>query len=277
MGTSLLGALIAAIRPSRVRPSIALAETAAPGRRLGVVRTGLGLLLVAAGIVLSVLISGLDAEQADQIGLFVMLSMCVGAGLLGPALLRVFAPLARLAGPAGVLAADNVAIRARALSGALVPLTLAIAFAAVIVLRHTTIVHVTGVAEAPADLWTDYSGTSVYAAFAAVAALNTLITVVLARRRDLAVAQLAGGTRARVLGVVVCEALLVTGTALLVAAGVAAATVLPLLHTALGTWTPWLPPSYLVAGVLGVAALVLTGMVLPAALAMRRRPVEVIG
>jgi putative ABC transport system permease protein len=277
VGTSLLGALIAAIRPSRVRPSVALAETAAPRRRIGVVRTGLGLVLVAGGIVLSVVISGFGAQQADDLGIFVMLAMCVGAGMLGPALLRVFAPLARLGGPAGILAADNVAVQAKALSGALVPLTLATAFAAVIVLRHTTVAHVTGATEAPADLWTDYSGTAVYTAFAAVAALNTLITVVLARRRELAVTQLAGGTRGRVLGVVICEALLVTGTALLVAAGVAAATIVPLLHTALGTWTPWLPASYLVAGVLGVAGLVLAAMVVPAALSMRRPPVEVAG
>jgi putative ABC transport system permease protein len=53
-------------------------------------------------------------------------------------------------------------------------------------------------------------------------------------------------------------------------------TVLPLLHTALGTWSPWLPASYLAAGVLGVAVLVVGGMAVPAALAMRRPPVEVV-
>jgi putative ABC transport system permease protein len=189
----------------------------------------------------------------------------------------VFAPAARVFGATGRLAADNLAVRAKALSGALVPLTLAIAFGAVKVLSHTTTAHVTGVSEPAADLWTDYSGTSVYVAFAAVAALNTLITVVLAGRRDLAVAQLAGGTRGRVLGVVICEALLVTGTALLVAAVVAGTTLLPMLHSALGTWMPWMPAHYLAAGVLGVAALVLAGTALPAALAMRRPPIEVAG
>lgn len=144
-------------------------------------------------------------------------------------------------------------------------------------LTHTTTTHVTGVAERAADLWTEYSGTAVYTAFAAVAALNTLITVILSRRRDLAVAQLAGGTRTRVLGVVVCEALLVTGTGLLLAAAVAGTTLLPLLHTALGTWWPWMPARYLVVGVAGVAVLVLAGTAVPAALAMRRPPIEVVG
>jgi putative ABC transport system permease protein len=259
-----------------VRPAVALAESAAPRRRVGVVRTLLGLILVAGGVVLSFVISGLGADQADQGGLFVMLAMCLGAGLLGPALLRVAAPFARLLGPAGVLAADNLAVRAKSYSGALVPLTLAAAFAGVKVAQLSTVTHVTGTSPAPADLWLEYSGTSVYTAFAAVAALNTLITVVLSRRRDLAVVRLAGATRARALGVVICEALTVTGTGLVVAAAVAATTLLPLLHTSLGTWVPWMPATYWVTGVLAVAALVLAGTAVPAALAMRRPPIEAV-
>jgi putative ABC transport system permease protein len=277
VGTSLIGALIAAVRPSRVRPAVALAETAVPRRRVGVVRTAVGVILVCGGIGLSASLVGRTAEVADQAGFFVMLSMCVGAGFLGPALLTMAAPVARLFGDVGRLAADNVGVRAKALSGALVPLTLAVAFAAVKVASYTTRVHVTGDAGSAADRWLEYSGTAVYTAFAAVAALNTLITLLLARRRDLAVTQLAGGTRRRTLAVVFCEALVVTGTALVVAAVVATTTLLPLLHTALGTWTPWLPLPWLLAGVLGTAALVLTGTVLPATLALRRPPIEVVG
>ncbi|AGZ44332.1 ABC transporter permease [Actinoplanes friuliensis] len=277
VGTSVIGALIAAIRPSRVRPAAALAETAAPRRRVGIVRTVVGLVLVCGGIGLSVAIADRSAQVANDLGLFVMLAMCVGAGCLGPALLTVAAPVARLFGDTGRLAADNVLVRARGLSGALVPLTLAVAFAAVKVVSYTTAAHVTGDPGSASDRWLEYSGTGVYTVFAAVAALNTLITMMLARRRDLAVTQLAGGTRRRTLGVVFCEALVVTGTALVVAAGVAVATLLPLLHTALGTWTPWLPPSWLLAGVLGTAALVLAGTWVPAAAALRRPPIEVIG
>jgi putative ABC transport system permease protein len=275
-GTSLIGALFAAIRPSRVKPSVALTEAAAPGRRIGRIRTVLGLILVAGGVVLSFVISGLGADQADQGGLFVMIAMCVGAGLLGPALLRVAAPFARLLGPPGRLAADNLAVRAKSYSGALVPLTLAAAFAGVNVARLTTTAHVTGTSESPADLWLEYSGTFVYTAFAAVAALNTLITVVLSRRRDLAVVRLAGATRAHALSVVICEALTVTGTGLVVAAAVAATTLLPLLHTALGTWTPWMPAGYWLTGVFGVTALVLAGTAIPAALAMRQPAIEAV-
>lgn len=276
VGTSLIGAQIAAIRPSRVRPAAALAEIVAPRRRVGIVRTVLGLVLLAGGVALSTAIADRSAEVANEAALFVLLAMCVGAGFLGPALLTAAAPVARLFGDVGHLAADNITVRAKALSGALVPLTLAIGFAAIKVAGYTTAAHVTGEPGTAADRWLEYSGTAVYAAFAAVAALNTLITVVLARRRDLAITQLAGGTRRRTLAVVVCEALVVTCTALVVAAGVAAATLLPMLHTSLGTWMPWIPASWLLTGVLGTTALVLAGTALPAALALRRPPIEVV-
>jgi putative ABC transport system permease protein len=180
----------------------------------------------------------------------------------------------RLFGGTGVLAADNVAVRAKALSGALVPLVLAVGFATIKVAAHTTAAHVTGTPDPAADVWLDYSGTAVYAAFAAVAALNTLVTVMLSRRGEIAATRLAGATRGRVLGVVACEALILTGTGLLAAAGVAVATLTPLLHSALGTWSPYLPLSYLATGVLAVAALVGLGTVLPAALLTRRPAIE---
>jgi putative ABC transport system permease protein len=85
------------------------------------------------------------------------------------------------------------------------------------------------------------------------------------------------GTRGRVLGVVFCEALLVTGTSLVVVAVVAGTTLLPIVHTSLGTWWPWTPASYLTVGVLATTALVLAGTVVPAAAGMRRPAVEVAG
>jgi putative ABC transport system permease protein len=271
VGTAVPGTLIAAVRPSRVRPAVALAETAAPRRTVGVVRTVIGLVLVGAGGALSVLIAQLDARDAENEGFFVALAMCVGAGFLAPALLRAASPVLRLGGPVGRLAADHLAVRAKSYSGAMVPLTLAVAFAAIQVLLQTTPAHVTGVPSSADELWTDYTGTAVYAIFAAVAALNTLINTTVARRRDLAVTRLAGGTRGRVLGVVFCEALLVTGLSLVVAAVVAVTTALPILHTL------WMPASYVISGVLLTVGLVLVGTVLPAAAGMRRPAVELAG
>jgi hypothetical protein len=100
------------------------------------------------------------------------------------------------AGGIGAVAADSVVVRASTLSGALVPLLIAVAFTLVKVVRHATSEHVHGVPDAAASVWLDTTGTAVYVTFAAVAAVNTLVMVLLARRRELAVQRLAGATLA---------------------------------------------------------------------------------
>ncbi|MEU7972831.1 FtsX-like permease family protein [Micromonospora sp. NPDC049089] len=274
VGASMLGALVAAIRPARVRPAAALTETAVPRRQLSFVRTAIGVVLVAGGVLLSIQIANGDPAKAGESSFLTMLALCVGAGFLGPVLLRMAAPLARLFGGTGALAADNLAVRSKALSGALVPLVLAIAFAMVKVLTHTTSEHVNAAPESAARVWTEYSGTAVYVAFAAVAAVNTLVTVLLARRRELAVTRLVGASRMRVLAVVVCEALMVTLTALAMGTVVAMVTLVPMLHGMLGTWMPYLPSGQLTVGLAAVIGLVLLGTVVPALVAMRRPAVE---
>ncbi|MFG1928359.1 FtsX-like permease family protein [Cryptosporangium sp. NPDC048952] len=270
--TSTIGALLAAIRPSRVRPAVALTDTAAPKRQIGPIRIVLGLLLVVGGVAGSFAIANAQDAEESAGSFFVLLAMCVGAGLLAPVLLRITAPPARLFGRTGRLAADNLAARSRSYSGALIPLVLAAAFATVKVTMHTTAAHVTGRAEAPADLWLDYSGTAIYTGFAAVAALTTLITVTLGRRREMALLRLAGAPRPAALGVVFCEALIVTLTGLLVAAATAAATLLPMLPSA-----PYVPLGVAVTGVLGVAVVVVLGTGLPALGVMRRPAIASLG
>lgn len=279
VATSIPGGLIAALRPARVCPATALTEAAA--RPTGTpVRTVLGLLLVGVGVVLSVVLATAAPEQAADAGFLVILALCIGVGLLGPVVLRaavrVVGPVLCLAGGSGRLALDNVAVLSRALSGALVPLVLAVAFAGVKVAAHTTAAHVSGEDEPAWSLWTDYSGTAIYAGFAAVAALNTLLTVTVGRHRDLAVTQLAGATRQRLIGVVICEAVIVVVTALALAAFVAAVTLVPLLVSELGTWLPYVPAPYLAAGVLGTAVVVAAGTVAPTAVLTRRPAIEAV-
>lgn len=278
VATSVVGALVAAVRPARVPPATAMSESATLRPAGGRTRTAVGLLLFAGGAVLSAAVSTFAADQADDAALFVILAMCVGAGLLGPVLLsavtRLARPLLRLVGDPGLLAADGLVARSRRMSPALVPLVLAGAFAGVKVVSHTTAEHVTGVRDPAADLWLDYSGTAVFAAFALVGALNTLLTVSLDRERELALLRLAGATRAGVLAIWTWEAVLVLCTVLTVAAGVALATLVPLTRTALHTWTPYLPASWLATGVLAGGVVVATGTVLPAALLMRRPAIE---
>jgi putative ABC transport system permease protein len=275
--TSVLGALVSAIRPARVRPATALTETAPRRPAGGVVRTVFGVVLLAGGVVLSVVLSGVDAEDADSGALFVILGMCVGVGMLGPVLLtvaaRVARPVLRLTGDIGVLAADAMVARSRALSSALIPLVLAGSFAAVKVGAHSTAEHVTGVREGAADVWLDYSGTAIFTAFAVIGAINTLLTVSVGRERELALMRLAGATRARVLAVWTCEAVLVLGTVLVLSAVVALATLAPMTHTAFDS-LPYIPPARLALGVLAGAAVVAVGTLVPAVVLMRRPPIE---
>jgi putative ABC transport system permease protein len=278
VATSVVGALVAAVRPARVPPATALSETATNRPAGGRVRTSIGLVLFGGGAVLSAVVSSFDPEAAFDAALFVILSMCVGVGLLGPVLIgaaaRLTRPLQRWIGGTGVLAGDTLLAQSRAFSTALIPLVLAGGFAGVKVAAHTTAEHVTGLVDPAADRWLDYSGTAIFAAFAAIGALNTLLTVSVGRQRDLALLRLAGATRARALAVWTCEAVTVLGTVLVLAAGVALATLAPITHTALDTWLPYLPASHVALGVLAGAAVVGAGTVLPAALLTRRPAIE---
>jgi putative ABC transport system permease protein len=283
--TSVLGSLVSAIRPARVRPATALTETATRRPAGGAVRTVLGVVLLAGGLVLSVVLSGVDAEEAGAGALFVILGMCVGVGLLGPVLLAVTARVARAVlrlvdrlgagfiADVGTLAADAMVARSRALSSALIPLVLAGSFAAVKVGAHSTAEHVTGVRPAAADVWLDYSGTAMFTAFAVIGAINTLLTVSVGRERELALMRLAGATRARVLAVWTCEAVLVLGTVLVLSVVVALATLAPMTHTEFDA-LPYIPPTYMALGVLAGAAVVAAGTLVPAAVLTRRPPIE---
>jgi putative ABC transport system permease protein len=277
LATSVAGTLIAAVRTSRLRPGTALAEIATGRRSLGRTRTVAALALMAAGGALSAILSRFAPEQAADAAFFVMLAECIGVGMLGPAVLRAVARVLRPHARGGLLrvALDDITTMTRALSGALVPLVLATAFAIVKIATHTTAAHVSGIADPPADRWTDYSGTAVYCAFAGVAAVNCFVTVLVGRRRDLAAMQLAGATRERLVRIVGIEAAIVAAAALGLAGLVATTTLAPILHTSLGVWLPYLPPAIVAAGAVLVAALVAAGMVAPAAVLSRRPPIEI--
>jgi putative ABC transport system permease protein len=156
-------------------------------------------------------------------------------------------------------------------------LVLAAAFAAVKVAVHTTTTRVTGVAEPAADVWTDYSGTLIYAAFAGVAAVNCLVTVVVNRRREMAIMQLLGGSRRSLVTMTVIEAGVVSAATVVLAIGVAGVTLVPMLHSSLGRWLPYFPPVVPVVGVALVGCLVVVGMAGPAAALTRTRPIDVVG
>jgi putative ABC transport system permease protein len=293
VGTSVVGALVAAIRPARQRPARALADAATGRPGLGALRTLLGVILFAGGVVLSVLISHLSASDANSASLFVLLAMCAGIGLLGPVIMRLVGrlvgPVARVVdrrrasdsttGATGRLALDGLKSFARPLSGALVPLVLAIAFVTAIAGMDAAgprVTGVTGLADQSATTWLDYSGSAMVCGFAGVAAVNALVTIMMGRVRDLAVLRLVGATRRRVVVLVAAEATVVTATGLGLGAMVALVTLAPTLHTAVGVWLPSLPPAFVVTGLVVTGIAVAAGMVVPAAALTRRRPAEVV-
>ncbi|MER6257206.1 FtsX-like permease family protein [Streptomyces sp. NPDC001584] len=135
VAASLLGAWAAARitgrRIARIRPAEALAEAAVERRRPGWIRSALGVLLLAGGAVLVVVLGSLRTEPASTPVTFLAVVVLAGAvSLLGPPLVRGAAALLagplRLAGPGGHLATANLRGNATRMASAVSPLALLI-------------------------------------------------------------------------------------------------------------------------------------------------------
>lgn len=135
VAASLLGAWAAARitgrRIARIRPAEALAEAAVERRRPGWIRSVLGVLLLAGGAVLVVVLGSLRTEPASTPVTFLAVVVLAGAvSLLGPLLVRAAAALLagplRLAGPGGHLATANLRGNATRMASAVTPLALLI-------------------------------------------------------------------------------------------------------------------------------------------------------
>ncbi len=114
-------------------------------------------------------------------------------------------------------------------------------------------------------------------AYTGIAIANTLVMANAARKREFATLRLSGATRGQVLRMIGIEACLVTGLAVVLAGGIIAASVLglraglassaPAVHLVV----PWLLIALIALGSLVIALL---ASLAPAALALRRRPVD---
>lgn len=133
VGATLLGAWAAARitgrRIARIRPAEALAEAALEGRRPAWIRSVLGVLLLAGGAVLVVVLASLRTEPASTPVTFLAVVVLAGAvSLLGPLLVRAATALLagplRLAGPGGHLATANLRGNAVRMASAVTPLAL---------------------------------------------------------------------------------------------------------------------------------------------------------
>ncbi|MFD9367838.1 FtsX-like permease family protein [Streptomyces sp. NPDC060020] len=133
VGASLLGAWAAARitgrRIARIRPAEALAEAAVERGRPGWIRSVLGVLLLAGGAVLVVVLGSLRTEPASTPVTFLAVVVLAGAvSLLGPLLVRgagaLLAGPLRLTGPGGHLATANLRGNATRMASAVTPLAL---------------------------------------------------------------------------------------------------------------------------------------------------------
>jgi putative ABC transport system permease protein len=117
-------------------------------------------------------------------------------------------------------------------------------------------------------------------AYTVIAIANTLVMATSDRRHELATLRLSGATPGQVLRMIGVEACLVTAIGTLLAAAVTAVTVTGLRHSLLGlapsvrVVVPWPPLAGIAVACLAIAVL---ASLIPAAVALRRRPAELAG
>ncbi|MET9482617.1 FtsX-like permease family protein [Streptomyces sp. NPDC006638] len=137
-------ARISGRRIARIRPAEAMAEAAVERTRPAWGRLIAGLLLLAGGVVLVVVLSTLRTEPASTpVTFLAVVVLATAVSLLGPVLLRaVMVPLAvplRLAGPGGRLAAANVRAYATRMAAAVTPLALLIGMTCTVLFVQPTL------------------------------------------------------------------------------------------------------------------------------------------
>lgn len=148
VAVALAAALISARRVVRMSVVGAMAEAADKPARPGRVRLVAGYLLVVAGVCVAItvpLISPGQMNAAQESASGALIILLTGVGLLGPHWLPAIARLARVAsfrhrGAGGFLAAASMHARSRRVSLSIIPLVMAVAFAAVEIFGTTTLV-----------------------------------------------------------------------------------------------------------------------------------------
>ncbi|MFH8981926.1 ABC transporter permease [Streptomyces varsoviensis] len=137
-------ARISARRIARIRPAEALTEAAVAPARLGWLRVLAGVLALAGGIVLVVVLSALHTEAgATPVSLVVVIVLAMAVSLLGPPLLRgavaLLAGPLRLARTSGPLATANLRADAARMAGVVTPLALLVGMACTVLFSQATL------------------------------------------------------------------------------------------------------------------------------------------
>ncbi|TLP62198.1 ABC transporter permease [Microbispora triticiradicis] len=147
-------------RIARIRPVEALGEAAMGGGGLPLGRSLAGVLCVAGGIALALVLSGLETEAASSpVTMLTALVWTTAVTLLGPVLARAATALlgvALRASRAGHLAARNLRTDPGRMASVMAPLTLLVALTCTILFTQTTMGHASA-AQAAAGSHADYT------------------------------------------------------------------------------------------------------------------------
>jgi putative ABC transport system permease protein len=127
------------------------------------------------------------------------------------------------------------------------------------------------------NAWINQVIIGVLLVYVVIAAVNTLVTAALGRRRELATLRLAGTTRLQVLRMVRLEQALLLSLALVVGVVIAAATLVPMVKAVTGSAVPYIPIAGWVAVIGGTVLLGSLATVVPIRRVLRINPVEAIG
>ncbi|MGW5774121.1 FtsX-like permease family protein [Streptomyces longwoodensis] len=139
-----VSARLASRRVARIRPAEALAESRSEPARLAWGRVLAGLLLLAGGTVLVVVLSALHTEPASTpVTFLAVVVLCTSVALLGPLLVRAAmlllgGPL-RLTGPGSRLAAANLRGNAARMASVVTPLTLLVGMTCTVLFVQPTL------------------------------------------------------------------------------------------------------------------------------------------
>ena len=285
---SAAAAMVATRRASRQTVDVARVEATTGASSVSRWRVAAGLLLLAAGLAYSTLTVTVMAHSADP---FAPMStagpagvcLAVGFAVLAPLLLRVAtaacAPVLRLLGPAGELAAQDLRARPQLLAGVLAPV---IVFVGIGI--GTT--YLVAIEDAATGGMTSRDGREIQllnnvvvgmiSVFAAIMVVNTLAAAVSARRRELGQLRLTGATPAQVRAVLVWEGVVVAATGIAVGSIASLGTILPYSWVKLDRLLPDLGPAYAVLVAAAAVAVVLASTVGATRRALRPAALEAV-
>ncbi|MFI7130299.1 FtsX-like permease family protein [Nonomuraea sp. NPDC050153] len=138
-----VAARVSARRTARIRPVEALGEAAMPAAGIPPLRLVAGLLALAGGVALTIVLSGLNTEAASSpVTMLTALVWTIAVALLGPLVARAVAALPlRAPGVAGYLARKSLRAGTGRLASVIAPLTLMTAMTCTILFVQTTMGH----------------------------------------------------------------------------------------------------------------------------------------